>query len=83
MNDTYPDVARRIQIAWEFGPSDSISLERLKRKWGILLMGDTAARPIDLWRLYAAIKASIARSSLSAIPMSGYYFWPEEVDPLF
>ena len=48
---TYPDVARIIQIAWEFGPNESISLEQLKRKLVILLMVDTAARPSDLWRL--------------------------------
>jgi hypothetical protein len=50
---TYPDVARSIQIAWEFGPNGNICLEQLKRKLVVLLMVDTAARPSDLWRLYA------------------------------
>jgi hypothetical protein len=45
----YPDVARLIQIAWEFGPNDNISVEQLKRKLVILLMVDTAARPSDIW----------------------------------
>ncbi len=50
---TYPDVARIIEIAWEYGPNANISLEQLKRKLVILLMVDTASRPSDLWRLYA------------------------------
>jgi hypothetical protein len=44
----YPDVARLIQVAWEFGPNANISLEQLKRKLVILLMVDTAARPSDI-----------------------------------
>ncbi len=47
----YPDVARLIQIAWEFGPNGNISLEQLNRKLVILLMVDSAARPGDIWRL--------------------------------
>jgi hypothetical protein len=48
----YPDVARLIQVAWEFGPNANIGLEQLKRKLVILLMVDTAARPSDIWRLF-------------------------------
>jgi hypothetical protein len=49
---TYPDVARLIQTAWEFGPNANLSLDQLKHKLVILLMVDTAARPSDIWRLY-------------------------------
>ncbi len=45
----YPDVARLIQVAREFGPNANIGLEQLKRKLVILLMVDTAARPSDIW----------------------------------
>jgi hypothetical protein len=47
----YPDVARLVQVAWEFGPNGNLSVDQLKRKLVILLMVDSAARPSDLWRL--------------------------------
>jgi hypothetical protein len=48
----YPEVALLIQVAWELGLNANLGLEQLKRKLVILLMGDTAARPSDIWRLY-------------------------------
>ena len=79
---TYPDVARIIQIAWEFGPNESISLEQLKRKLVILLMVDTAARPSDLWRLYATIEGKYRQIEfIGDSDVRVRYFWPKEVDP--
>jgi hypothetical protein len=79
---TYPDVARLIQIAWEFGPNGNISLEQLKRKLVILLLVDTAARPSDIWRLY-----STSIGKYRQIEFMGHsdvrvrYYSPKEVDP--
>ena len=79
---TYPDVARILQIAWEFGPNGSISLEQLKRKLVILLMVDTAARPSDLWRLYATTEGKYRQIEfIGDSDVRVRYFWPKEVDP--
>jgi hypothetical protein len=79
---TYPDVARIIQIAWEFGPNGSISLEQLKRKLVILLMVDTAARPSDLWWLYATTEGKYRQIEfIGDSDVRIRYFWPKEVDP--
>jgi hypothetical protein len=79
---TYPDVARIIQIAWEFGPNGNISLEQLKRKLVILLMVDTAARPSDLWRLYATTEGKYRQIEfIGDSDVRIRYFWPKEVDP--
>ena len=79
---TYPDVARIIQVAWEFGPNGSISLEQLKRKLVILLMVDTAARPSDLWRLYATTEGKYRQIEfIGDSDVRIRYFWPKEVDP--
>ena len=79
---TYPDVARIIQIAWEFGPNTNISLDQLKRKLVTLLMVDTAARPSDLWRLYATTEGKYRQIEfVGESDVRIRYFWPKEVDP--
>jgi hypothetical protein len=78
----YPDVARLIQIAWQFGPNANISLEQLKRKLVILLMVDTAARPSDLWRLYCTTVGKYRQIEFVGESEARIrYFWPKEVDP--
>jgi hypothetical protein len=73
-----------IQIAWDLGPDDSISLEQLKQKLGILLMGDTAVRPSDLWRLYATIEGKDRQIEfIGDSDVRVRYFCPEEVDLFF
>ena len=79
---TYPDVARIIQIAWEYGPNTNISLEQLKRKLVTLLMVDTASRPSDLWRLYATTEGKYRQIEfIGESDVRIRYFWPKEVDP--
>jgi hypothetical protein len=81
---TYPDVTRIIQIVWEFGPNGNISLEQLKRKLVVLLMVDTAARPSDLWRLYATTEGKYRQIEfIGDSDVRIRYFWPKEVDPFF
>ncbi len=78
---TYPDVARLIQVAWEFGPNGNISLEELKRKLVVLLMVDTAARPSDLWRLYTTMAGKYSQIEFMGERDARIrYFWPKEVD---
>ena len=78
----YPDVARLIQIAWEFGPNASLNLEQLKRKLVILLMVDTAARPSDLWRLNGTLVGKYRQIEfLGDSDARIRYYWPKEVDP--
>ncbi len=79
---TYPDVARLIQIAWEFGPNGNISLEQLKRKLVILLLVDTAARPSDIWRLNSTSVGKYRQIEfLDDSDVRIRYYWPKEVDP--
>ena len=79
---TYPDVARLIQIAWEFGPNGNISLEQLKRKLVILLLVDTAARPSDIWRLNNTSVGKYRQIEfLGESDVRIRYYWPKEVDP--
>ena len=78
----YPDVARLIQIAWQFGPNANIDLAQLKRKLVLLLMVDTAARPSDLWRVYCTTVGKYRQIEFfgdSEVRIR--YFWPKEVDP--
>jgi hypothetical protein len=78
----YPDVARLIQIAWEFGPNGNINLEQLKRKLLILLMVDTAARPSDVWRLNATVVGKYRQIEFVGDRDARIrYYWPKEVDP--
>ena len=78
----YPDVARLIQIAWQFGPNANIDLAQLKRKLVILLMVDTAARPSDLWRLYGTTVGKYRQIEfVGESEVRIRYFWPKEVDP--
>ena len=78
----YPDVARLIQIAWEFGPNGNISLEQLKRKLVILLLVDTAARPSDIWRLNCTVVGKYRQIEfLGESDVRIRYYWPKEVDP--
>ena len=78
----YPDVARLIQVAWEFGPNASIGLEQLKRKLVILLMVDTAARPSDLWRLFRTLTGKYRQIEfVGQTDVRVRYYWPKEVDP--
>lgn len=79
---TYPDVARLIQVAWEFGPNGNLSLDELKRKLVVLLMVDTAARPSDLWRLYTTMAGKYRQIEfMGERDVRIRYFWPKEVDP--
>jgi len=79
---TYPDVARIIQIAGEFGPNTNISLEQLKRKLVTLLMINTAARPSHLWRLNATTEGKYRQIEfVGESDVRIRYFWPKEVDP--
>jgi hypothetical protein len=79
---TYPDVARLIQTAWEFGPNANLSLDQLKHKLVILLMVDTAARPSDIWRLYRTRVGKYRQIEfLGEADVRIRYFWPKEVDP--
>jgi hypothetical protein len=78
----YPDVARLIQIAWEFGPNGNISLEQLKRKLVILLLVNTAARPSDIWRLNCTVVGKYRQIEfLGKSNVKIRYYWPKEVDP--
>ena len=78
----YPDVARLIQIAWEFGPNASLNLEQLKRKLVILLMVDTAARPSDIWRLNSTLVGKYRQIEFVGNSDARIrYYWPKEVDP--
>jgi integrase len=78
----YPDVARLIQMAWEFGPNGNISLEQLKRKLVILLLVDTAARPSDIWRLNCTVVGKYRQIEfLGESDVRIRYYWPKEVDP--
>jgi hypothetical protein len=78
----YPDVARLIQIAWQFGPNANIDLAQLKRKLVIFLMVDTAARPSDLWRLYCTTVGKYRQIEfVGESEVRIRYFWPKEVDP--
>jgi integrase len=78
----YPDVARLIQIAWEFGPNGNINLEQLKRKLVILLMVDSAARPSDIWRLNISSVGKYRQIEfVGDSEVRIRYFWPKEVDP--
>ena len=61
----YPDVARLIQMAWEFGPNGNISLEQLKRK----LVNCTV---VGKYRQIEFLGESDVRIR---------YYWPKEVDP--
>jgi hypothetical protein len=78
----YPDVARLIQIAWEFGHNASLNLEQLKRKLVILLMVDTAARPSDIWRLNSTLVGKYRQIEfVGNCDARIRYYWPKEVDP--
>jgi hypothetical protein len=78
----YPDVARLIQMAWEFGPNASLNLEQLKRKLVILLMVDTAARSSDIWRLNSTLTGKYRQIEfLGDSDARVRYYWPKEVDP--
>ncbi len=78
----YPDVARLIQIAWEFGPNANLNLEQLKRKLVILLMVDTAARPSDIWRLNSTLVVKYRQIEfLGNSDARIRYYWPKEVHP--
>ena len=78
----YPDVARLIQIAWEFGPNGNLGLEQLKRKLVILLMVDTAARPSDIWRLFRTTVGKYRQIEfVGEADLRIRYYWPKEVDP--
>jgi hypothetical protein len=79
---TYPDLARLIQTAWEFGPNANLSLDQLKHKLVILLMVDTAARPSNIWRLYQTRVGKYRQIEfLGETDVRIRYFWPKEVDP--
>jgi integrase len=78
----YPDIARLIQMAWEFGPNGNISLEQLKRKLVILLLVDTAARPSDIWRLNCTLIGKYRQIEfVGENDVRIRYYWPKEVDP--
>jgi hypothetical protein len=78
----YPDIARLIQMAWEFGPNGYISLEQLKRKLVILLLVDTAARPSDIWRLNCTLIGKYRQIEfVGENDVRIRYYWPKEVDP--
>jgi hypothetical protein len=78
----YPDVARLIQVAWEFGPNANIGLEQLKRKLVVLLMVDTAARPSDIWRIFRTVTGKYRQIEfVGQTDVRVRYYWPKEVDP--
>jgi hypothetical protein len=80
--EAYPDVARLIQVAWEFGPNANISVEQLKRKLVILLMVDSAARPSDIWRLNRTLEGKYRQIEfVGETDVRIRYYWPKEVDP--
>jgi hypothetical protein len=49
----YSDVARLIQIAWEFGPNGNINLEQLKRKLSLHNHDLLKARFRKTWHVYS------------------------------
>ena len=78
----YPDVARLIQVAWEYGPNGNLGLEQLKRKLVILLMVDTAARPSDIWRLFRTTVGKYRQIEfVGEADLRIRFYWPKEVDP--
>ena len=77
----YSDVVRLYEEAWNYGPTEALSLRHKKERAILLLAADTACRPVDLTKLFRVFEGNQRQIVFYDGGVRVRFFYPKEVDP--